>query len=89
MIPMLKKKKKKSSNRKTKTKTRISMLMYRRLIIKYHLATVEAEFGPVADKSFDNEVPLDTAIPSPLAAPEGKFFVHPALLCSKPNNRVT
>lgn len=32
---------------------RINMLTYRHLLIKYHLATGGAEFGPVADESFD------------------------------------
>lgn len=47
------------------------MLTYRHLLIKYHLATWGAEFGPVADESFDNrKAPMDVGIHSHPAASE-------------------
>lgn len=66
------------------------MLTYRHLLIKYHLATVGAEFGPVADESFDNkEAPLDMGIHSLPSALERKFLVRATLLCRKSNNGVS
>lgn len=50
---------------------RINMLTYRHLLIKYHLASGGAEFGPVADESFDNkEAPMDVGNHSHPAALE-------------------
>lgn len=47
------------------------MLTYRHLLIKYHLTTGRAEFGPVADESFDNkEAPMDVGNHSHPAALE-------------------
>lgn len=49
-----------------------------------------AEFGPVADESFDNkEAPLDTGFHPLPAAPERKFLVHARLLRRKSNNGIT
>lgn len=74
MIPVLKRNKEKKK-KVVAEKTRINMLTYRHLLMKYHLATVGAEFGPVADESFDKkETPLDMGIHSLPSALERKFF---------------
>lgn len=66
------------------------MLTYRHLLIKYHLATVGAEFGPVADESFDNkEGAFDMGIHSLLIALERKSLVCTTLPCRKSNNGVS
>lgn len=53
------------------------MLTYSHLLIKYHLATVGAEFALVADESFDNkEAPLDIGIHSPCSSAEKIFGAH-------------
>lgn len=89
MIPVLKKERKKKKNIVAE-KSRINTLTYRHLLIKYHLATVGAEFGPVADESFDNkEAPLDMGFHPLPAAPERKFLVHARLLRRKSNNGIT
>lgn len=58
--------------------------------MKYHLAPVGAEFGPVADESFDNkEGPFDMGTHCLLVGLERKSLVRTTLPCRKSNNGVS